>query len=69
MISQSGRTISLRVRHEILREWRANPDQEAAHVENIIEFSRAMQAVQTLQPAEKEINRFGLMSTKIEKEL
>lgn len=45
MISQSGRTISLRVGHEILREWRANPDKEAAHVENIIEFSRAMQAV------------------------
>ena len=51
-VSQSGKTVSLLFEQEIRREWWANPDQEAAHVGNVMgQFvearpsSRAMKAV------------------------
>lgn len=51
-VSQSGKIVSLLFEQEIRREWWANPDQEAAHVGNVMaQFvearlsSRAMKAV------------------------
>ena len=51
-VSQSGKTVSLLFEQEIRREWWTNPDQEGAHVGNVMaQFvearpsSRAMKAV------------------------